>query len=77
MEGRDWIRSSAVSRDGARLAASFDDGEVRLWRGRGQEPIVRVKVGTLAASDVVLSPGLDEMAAQFLESAGEMWNLSS
>ncbi len=73
----DWIRSSAASPDGTRLAASYADGRIVLWRGRNQQPSGRIQAGTIANFGVVISPDATQMAATSGDVVAGVWNLSS
>src|SRR5260370_15459859 len=58
LQSEDWMRCNAASAHGERLAASFYDGTIALWRGRYPHPPARRLIQLLGRATVCRSPAL-------------------
>ena len=77
LQSEEWMRCNAASTNGERLAASFDDGTIALWRGRNRQPQTRVQTGALGDFNIAVSGDLRKMASESWQESPGVWDLSS
>lgn len=72
-----WITALAFSPDGLTVASGHDDGTVRFWDARTQQPVGQISAHPAAVSAVAFAPGGKHVATAGEDRAVRVWDADS
>jgi WD40 repeat protein len=76
VESGRYMRCNSVEASGRQVAASYDTGEIYLWRGRENLPDLRIATGAIAIWLKTLSPDSRWLVSLHSEEQAALWELT-